>query len=101
MFQALHGFSNAFSVAYKAVMYLRRVHSDNSITMTFVTAKAHVLPLKLITIPKAEQIAAYILTRLLIRVAEILDIPAQFFYAWSDSEIVLHWLAKNPSSLER
>ena len=101
LFQALHGFSDASSVAYGAAIYLRRVHSDNVTSVTLVVAKARVLPLKQITIPKAELLAAHLLSRLLLKTAAILDIPLSNLHAWSDSEIVLHWLANEPATLER
>jgi len=50
IFQALHGYSDASAVAYGAAVYIRWIHSDNSTSVTLVTAKARVLPLKLITI---------------------------------------------------
>ncbi len=101
IYQALHGFSDASSVAYGAVVYLRRVHSDNLTTVTLVVAKARVLPLKPVTIPKAELLAAHLLTKLIVKTADVLDISTSGLYAWSDSEIVLHWLAKDPLTLER
>ncbi len=51
---------------YGAAIYLRRVHADNTTTVTLVTAKARVLPLKCITIPKAELLAALLMVILLI-----------------------------------
>ncbi len=101
IYQALHGFSDASSVAYGAVIYLRRVHADRLTTVTLVIAKARVLPLKPITTPKAELLAAHLLAKLIVKTASVLDIPTASLYAWSDSEIVLHWLTKDPSTLER
>ncbi len=101
IYQALHGFSDASSVAYGAVIYLRRVYADRLTTVTLVIAKARVLPLKPITTPKAELLAAHLLAKLIVKTASVLDIPTASLYAWSDSEIVLHWLTKDPSTLER
>ncbi len=101
LFQALHGFADASSYAYGAAVYIRRVHADNSTTVSLVTAKARVLPLKPVTIPKAELLAALLLTNLLDKVANMLYIPVSSIHAWSDSEIVLHWLAKDHTQLEK
>ncbi len=90
IYQALHGFSDASSVAYGAVIYLRRVHADRLTTVTLVITKARVLPLKPITTPKAELLAAHLLAKQIVKTASVLDIPTASLYAWSDSEIVLH-----------
>ncbi len=101
MFQSLHGFADASSYAYGAVVYVQRVHSDNTTTVTLVTAKATALPIKHITIPKAELLAALLMVRLLVRTAKLLDVPIASLHAWSDSEIVLHWLSKYIRTLEK
>ncbi len=95
MFRALHGFTDTSSYAYGAAIYLRHVHSDNTITVTLVTAKAKVLPIKPITIPKAELLAAHLMVCLLSKTAKLLHVPGHCLHAWSDSEIVLHWI-QNP-----
>ncbi len=52
---SLQGVSNANEVAYGAVIYLRRVFEDGTISTAFVMAKARVRPLKVTTtIPKLE-----------------------------------------------
>ncbi len=101
MFQSLHGFADASSYAYGAAVYVRRVHLDNTTTVTLVTAKARALPIKHITIPKAELLAALLMVRLLVRTAKLLDVPIASLHAWSDSEIVLHWLSKDIRTLEK
>ncbi len=97
----LHGFSDASSVAYGASIYLRSVNSRGQVSSTLVIAKARVLPVKPITIPKAELTGAHLLAKLLIRTASLLDIPLQRVHPWTDSEIVLHWLPKSPPLLNR
>ncbi len=100
VFKSLHGFADASSLAYGAVIYLRTVHEDGNTNVAIVTAKARVLPLKTLTIPRAELVAASLLTKLLTYVARILDVPNAALYAWTDSAIVLHWLHKPPNSLK-
>ncbi len=46
---SLQGISNANEVAYGAVIYLRRVFQDGTISTAFVMAKARVRPLKVTT----------------------------------------------------
>jgi len=97
----LHGFSDASSVAYGAAIYLRTVAEDGSISTTLVVAKARVLPVKPITIPRAELLGAHLLARMLTRTGKLLNIPDTHLFAWTDSEIVLYWVPKQPSSLDK
>ncbi len=71
----LHGFADASSLAYGAVIYMRCVHQDNSISTSFVMAKARVRPLKVTTILKLELQAASLLARLLVYAANTLQVP--------------------------
>lgn len=57
--------------------------------------------MKPVTIPKAELTGAHLLAKLLRKTADLLDIPLTKVFAWTDSEIVLHWLPKSPPLLDR
>ncbi len=93
----LHGFSDASKDAYGAVIYLRQLHEDGTISISMVIAKARVSPLKGLTIPRAELLAAYLMIKLLDYAAQTLHITPST--AWTDSAIVLCWMRKMPSSL--
>ncbi len=97
VFRSLHGFSDASDLAYGAVVYLRQVHEDTSISVSLVMSKARVSPLKPLTTPRAELVAAYLLAKLLSYISDLLNISDLF--AWTDSSIVLCWLRKLPSTL--
>ncbi len=99
-YTSLHGFSDASNRAYGAVVYLRQVHEDTSVSVSLVFAKARVSPLKTITIPRAELLAAHMLAKVLTYVANLLHVPKDCLYAWTDSTIVLCWLSKSPASLK-
>ena len=99
--EQLHGFCDASSVAYGVAIYLRAEHEDGSISTSLVTAKARVLPVHPVTIPKAELLGAHLLARLLHHTCSVLEIPLCRVFAWTDSEIVLHWIPKAPSQLDR
>ena len=99
--KTLHGFCDASTLAYGAAIYLRTTHEDGSISVSLVTAKARVAPVKPITIPKAELLGAHLLAKLLRHTADILGITQGCTFAWTDSEIVLYWLPKHPSQLDR
>ncbi len=100
IFLSMHGFSDASAKAYGAVIYLRAVTSDGTVQTALVTAKARVLPLKHVTIPRAELLAAHLLAKLLAHMSQVLDIDPHQLYAWIDSSITLHWLSKDPSQLK-
>ncbi len=99
--EQLHGLCNASSVAYGVAIYLRAEHEDGSISTSLVTAKARVLPVHPVTIPKAELLGAHLLARLLHHTCSVLEIPLCRVFAWTDSEIVLHWIPKAPPQLDR
>ncbi|XP_060561126.1 uncharacterized protein LOC132720909 [Ruditapes philippinarum] len=85
---ALHVFCDASLQAYGSVAYI--VKGKQS---TLVMSKTRVSPLKQLTLPKLKLMAAVIGARLTNHVFKY--IPAHSVYLWSDSQIVLHWLATN------
>ena len=88
----LHGFGDASSQAYSAVI------SDDSIHVTLVCAKTKIAPTRSkCTIPELELCAALLITELLKSVAEIYNCPLENQFAYSDSTIVLSYLAKDPT----
>ena len=86
----LHGFSDASSQAYGAVVYLRTVYDDETISSVIVTSKTRVAPVKLQTIPRLELLGALVLTRLVSTVRKSLDSLPNFY--WTDSTIALFWI---------
>ena len=95
---SLHGFCDASNKAYCAVIYLVQ-KTDVGYKSTFVASKSRVVPLKKLTIPRLELIAALILARLLITVKNALENQVKFesVNCWSDSTIVLSWLKNDRS----
>jgi len=82
----LHVFVDASQRAYGASTYIcKGTHS------TIVMAKNRVAPLKGITLPKLELMAAVIGTRIATQLIRNLEINRVIF--WSDSQIVLHWIS--------
>ncbi len=101
IFTSLHGFSDASSVAYGAVVYIRTVQDNNLIHTALVVAKARVLPVKHTTIPKAELLGAQLLAKLLTHTGKLLNVPSQDLHAWTNSAIVLYWSSKELSQLAK
>ena len=82
---SLHVFVDASMMSYGAVAYLTRGAST-----TFVMAKTRVAPLKTLTLPRLELMAAVIGARLARHIQRSIDVSE--IYMWSDSMIVLCWL---------
>ena len=66
----LHGFTDASTTAYGGVFYLRTRYADTTISVSLLTAKTRVAPLKKLTIPKLELCGALLTTKLLKSVAQ-------------------------------
>ena len=82
---------------YGGVVYLRAVYEDASTTISLVTSKTRVAPLKTLSVPKLDLCGALLTARLLLSTSQDIDLPPTAIFAWSDSEVVLGWLAKSPS----
>ncbi|XP_029166951.1 uncharacterized protein LOC114937603 [Nylanderia fulva] len=94
---ALHGFSDASTMAFAAVVYLRVVNVDGSINISLLIAKSKVAPLKTISVPRLELSAALLLARLVNYVRSALQLPSIECHCWTDSTITLAWLSQSPS----
>ncbi|XP_065078903.1 uncharacterized protein LOC135701886 [Ochlerotatus camptorhynchus] len=96
----IHGFADASIVAYGACIYMRSVLADGSAELRLMCAKSRVAPLKAITIPRLELLAALLLARLMVKVIEVMEIDYSEVTLWSDSQITLAWLKKSLGTME-
>lgn len=94
----IHGFADASSRAYVAVVYLRVLRDLDDAQVTLLIAKTKVAPVNPVSIPRLELCAAVLLARTLRKVIEDLSLADTPLYAWSDSAVTLHWLQKHPST---
>ncbi|XP_067214187.1 uncharacterized protein [Linepithema humile] len=94
----LHGFADASTRAYAAVVYIRILSSLDYFHTTLIISKSKVAPIKTISIPRLELCAAVLLTRIIAFVQRILKSPETPVYCWSDSMITLAWIKQHPSS---
>ncbi|XP_063544857.1 uncharacterized protein LOC134753026 [Cydia strobilella] len=92
----LHGFSDASTQAYAAVTYLKVVRRE-VVYVSMIASRTKVAPLKQLSIPKLELCAAALLAELISDVAELLEIPKNKIFVWTDSMVVLAWLQSQPS----
>ncbi|XP_045458837.1 uncharacterized protein LOC123669270 [Melitaea cinxia] len=93
----LYGFADASKVAYAAVVYLRVVDEVGNVYVSLVTSKTKVAPIKQVSIPRLELCGAVLLAKLMIEVAEVMNVERNQLHAFTDSEVVLAWLDNHPS----
>ncbi|XP_071579521.1 uncharacterized protein [Temnothorax nylanderi] len=93
----LHGFSDASSRAYAAVVYIRVLTSMDQFDVTLLICKTKVAPIKTVSIPRLELCAAALLARLVKFVQAALKLQSVPVYCWSDSKSILAWLRQHPS----
>lgn len=91
-----HGFSDASQNALGAMLYLRTIQTFADVKVSFLVAKSKVTPLKKQTIPRLE-LAAVLLSRLLARTRNILNLPHVPAHFWIDSSVSLAWIRGHPS----
>ena len=65
------------------------LHADATVSISLLTSKTRVAPLKQTTTPKLELSGVLLTVKLLHSVAEDLGIPRKKLFAWTDSSIVL------------
>ncbi|XP_076279061.1 uncharacterized protein LOC143208476 [Lasioglossum baleicum] len=96
----IHGFADASQHAYAAVIFLRVVTIPEQTSLHLLIAKTKVAPLKPLTIPRLELLAAVIMVRLI----EYVQVTLKFIncpvYCWTDSAVALAWIHKHPSRLK-
>ena len=91
-YQLFH-FADASAKAYEAVSYLRITTGDGSVHTRLLVAKAKLAPVKSTTIPRLELAAAVEAVKLDAMLKEELEIPLLQSVFWTDSTIVLWYLA--------
>ena len=95
----LHLFTDASESAYAAAVYSRFVDENGVVTTRLLASKSRVAPVKQISLPRLELCAAHLGCKLIKIIEELLHLTKFQNYevfAWSDSTIVLQWIAKLP-----
>ena len=90
----LHGFGGASERAYGTAVYICAEDKDGNRISNLVMAQLRVAPVKRISLPRLELLAAYITAKLL---DYVLRIAVDAVYGWSYSQITLAWI-RRPSS---
>ncbi|XP_014614883.1 PREDICTED: uncharacterized protein LOC106792866 [Polistes canadensis] len=85
----IHGFSDASSRAYAST-------GDGKFQVSLLASKSKVAPVKTVSIPNLELCGAALLVKLIRHLTSLDFLQKRPIFAWSDSQIVLTWLRKNP-----
>jgi len=93
-----HVFVDASVDAYGAVCYVRHVCDNGKVAVCFVLSKVKVAPLKCITIPRLELLAAELGLKVGKVISSALNASLCQFRFWSDSTNVLWWIRGNSRS---
>lgn len=88
----VHHFADASEKGFGTVTYLRLCNQMNDVHCAFLYGKAHVAPLKSITIPRLELTAAALSVRVNQMVIRALEIPIQKIFFWTDSTTVIRYI---------
>lgn len=94
----LHCFSDASNDAYGACIYARSEDKLGNITVRLITAKSRVAPIKSITLPCLELCGTLLSAKLTRKVITALQIRIDQIFYYTDSTIVLSWLAAEPAT---
>eukprot|EP00117_Sycon_ciliatum_P031101 scpid25928/ scgid24391/ len=89
----LHVFCDASNGAYGAAAYLRTIgDKDSSPSVHLIYSKSRISPIKAMTTPRLELLAALIGTRMVKFLKNQLPFPLTEVHLWSDSQCVLGWI---------
>lgn len=91
----LHHFSDASSTGYGQCSYVRLVNAQQQVHCSLVIGKSRVVPLKSITIPRLELTAALTSVKISTLLHNELDYANVVDYFWTDSNVVLGYIAND------
>ena len=93
----LHAFGDASEVAYATAIYIRVVPREGKASTSLVMSKTRVAPVRKISLPRLELMAAVITARLCIYVKDAIDCPISRIVCWTDNSSTLHWIRGSAS----
>ena len=89
----LHHFSDASIHGYGQCSYLRLKNDQGQVHCSFVLGKARVTPLKPVTVPRLELTAAVVSVKSSVQLQQELDLEELEDVYWTDSQVVLGYIA--------
>lgn len=96
----IHCFCDASQQAYATCVYFRSVDAYGNYQSRLMCSKSKVSPVKCLTIPRLELCAALLGAQLVEQIMKTMPLSVPFYY-WTDSQIVLCWLKKDPNQLQQ
>lgn len=93
----VHVFCDASERAYGAALYVRNP-MDHDATVQLMCSKNRLAPLKRVTLPRLELLAALLGARLLRYFCQATDYPVTDATLWSDSLVTLGWIRGDPNN---
>ena len=88
----LHTFGDASEAAYASISYLKSIDEDGEVYITLMNSKTKVAPIKVVSLPRLELLAAVLAARTAVYVNQSLQIPGLKLFMWTDAKITLHWI---------
>ncbi|XP_046565841.1 uncharacterized protein LOC124274523 [Haliotis rubra] len=88
----LHLFSDASSIGYGCVAYLRLLDEGKNINVSFLMGKSRLAPVRTVTIPRLELTAASVSLQLGQQLLNQLDMEIDEVSYYTDSTTVLHYI---------
>ena len=88
----LHHFADASSIAFGCVSYLRIVVQDEKAHCSFLTTKSRLAPIRAVSIPRLELMAAVLAVNVDQMLKRKLDMCIQKTVFWTDSTVVLQYI---------
>ena len=89
----LHHFSDASTVGYSQCSYARFINENGDVHCSFIIGKCRVTPKKQVSIPRLELTAAVVSARVGAMLRKQMDYKITEEYFWTDSKIVLGYIA--------
>lgn len=93
----IHGFCDASQLAMCAAIYVKTKGPEDKNHTHLICAKTKVAPIKKMTIPRLELTAAFLLTQLVSKVMNTLQLNRTPVFLWTDSAVVHTWINSHPS----
>ncbi|GFR18549.1 DUF1758 domain-containing protein [Trichonephila clavata] len=85
------GFADASAQAYGACLYVKSENA-NETQIRLLCSKTRVAPLKTLSIPRFELLAATLLSKFTSKITKIIDSEFDEVHLFSDSKVVLDWI---------
>ncbi|XP_068734485.1 uncharacterized protein [Montipora capricornis] len=93
----LHSFGDASHAAHGAAVYIKCLGEAGHASTHPVMSKSRVTPVKTVSLPRLELLAAVVNARLLKFVAESLTLKVDRIVCWTDSMVTLQWIRGSSS----